>query len=91
MRKVGFPPALESVTICKMLVGLTIPIPTFPPFELIGAVLVSSSNTPFTIRFHELEVSPEPVFTLSDIVSPVESVAYPTVSTMSVPKKVKAE
>ncbi|HBB26998.1 TPA: hypothetical protein DCZ36_00690 [Candidatus Gracilibacteria bacterium] len=67
------------------------PIPTFPPEEEILAVRPSSSNIASIIGFHELAVSPEPEPTLSAVVSPLESTAYPADNIMRVPKNTRAE
>ncbi len=67
--------------------GLAVPIPTFPPFVVIPAVLASKSRIPSTIRFHFTEESASFEEVLSDIEIPPLSAAYPTESMTAVPKK----
>lgn len=72
-------------------VGEVTPMPTFPPEELNGEVLASSSSTEFTIRFQESEERTAPLLTRSPVVSPAVSAEYPIESVPNMPKKTMAK
>lgn len=74
----------------NLLVGF-VPIPTFSPENERFSSRVLISNTPSTIRFHEVAVRPEPVPTLSAIVSQPKRAPYPTESTRRELKNIIAE
>ena len=71
--------------------GFVVPIPTFPLRSLIDIVRESSSSILSTIRFQELDVSPEPIQTLSASDNPAAIAQYQTERISTVRKKTNPE